>query len=139
MLTKDAMEGIDPGDDLLFIGPRFEYWKNGPVWLDETGKECLEHRWTIDSDTGWVHYFNDVWTRKEREKTFAKYVSVCNSNTEPIVFHPSEKILCLKEDCIMLGEKILLGVDPLADDDYKAKKYREYVKKVIRGFLEQKE
>jgi hypothetical protein len=38
----------------------------------------------------------------------------------------------------MLGEKILLGVDPLADEEYRAKKYKEYVKKVIREFLKQK-
>lgn len=140
MLTEDAMEGIDPGDDLMFLADIYEDWKNGPVWLDETGKECTEHRWTIDSDTGWVHYFNDVWTRKQRDAIFVDYVLKCfGYDNPPIVFHPSERILCLKEDCIMLGEKILLGVDPLADDDYKAEKYKEYVKKVIRGSLKQKE
>lgn len=141
-LTKDAMDGINPWNDLLFLGPLFEYWKKGPVWLDESGHERLEQgnsRLIEDSDTGWVHYFNDGWTKEEREKTFSKYVCVCLGGDETIVFYPSGITLSLKDDDrIVFGEKILHIFDPQMDEDGKDTLYKKWIKKVIRGFLENK-
>jgi hypothetical protein len=72
-LVPDA-DVKDPSDDLMFIGPDCEDWKEGPNWLDANGKEVDECRWIRKSDTGWVHYFNDKWSSKTRRNVFITYV-----------------------------------------------------------------
>lgn len=135
MLTKDAREGIDPGDDFMFLADIFEDWKKGPVWLDETGKECSEHRWITDSDTGWVHYFNDGWPVEQKRVICAAYVfTCCRYDQPPIVFHPSEMTLRVKDNCLMFGEKILCTFDK----DKKSALYKEYVVRLVKGFLKRK-
>jgi hypothetical protein len=139
MLTKDAMTGIDPGDDFMFIADIYDDWKNGPVWLDQNGQEVSKHRWTIDSDTGWIHYFNDEWTIDQKRNICAVYVfKCCKYDQPPIVFHPSEITLCVKENCLMFGDKILCALDPEMDEDGNHALYKEYLIKLVKGFLKRK-
>ncbi len=74
-LTADAKFG-DPSDDVMFIGPRCESWKDGPVWMDYAGNTVRENRWIIPTDAGWVHYFADRWTLKERFDVWKEYLDI---------------------------------------------------------------
>jgi hypothetical protein len=135
-LTKDGMEDIDPIDDLMFLANIYDGWKEGPIWLDAMGEECRENRWTKDTDTGWIHYFNDVWTRKQRDAIFIDYFLVCCPYGQPpIVFHPSGVILCLKESHIVLGEKILYTFEPGTDEDDLYWEYRIWAKRYVKAYV----
>lgn len=142
-LVKDAMDGIDPADDFAFLGPRFEYWEKGPIWLNSRGEEEeneTKNRWHLTSDTGWVHYFNTDWTKKERNETFVKYVLKCVYD-QPIVFHipfRASITLCLTNECIMFGEKVLHIFDPATHESDRVEKYGEHAKRVLRGFIQKK-
>lgn len=131
--TPNGDDGIDPSDDFMFIGPRMESWESGPIWLDETGAEDTgPNRWIKDSDTGWVHYFNNSWTTKEKQATFVEYVLICVYN-DTVSFPSSD--LCLQENSIVFGKKILHVFDPTWSEEDKVEKYQEYVKRCLKAYF----
>jgi len=117
----------------MFLGPRCEDWKAGPCWIDETGTEDLNrYRWKRTSDTGWVHYFPDTWTEKERDDTFVKYVCQCVYD-QPVSF--STKILCLQDNCIRFDDAILHIFEIGTDEDVIINQYEKSLKKLVQRFL----
>lgn len=118
----------DPSDDLMFIGPRCEDWKEGPVWLDEDGNRVEEHRWWEPSDSGWMHYFNEKWTPEERRRVFVKYVMNYVYDESVAI---GEETLRFDQDKITLDGKTIHAFDATWDTARKIEHYHTYVK----GFL----
>lgn len=119
----------DPSDDLMFIGPRSESWKRGPVWIDERGAE-IENRWIKNSDKGWVHYFNDAWTPQERESVFVVYI--LRYYVEGEYAKIGENRMALFEDRIVYNEKVKY-LDKTIDETARSKIFETYFERFVFG------
>lgn len=125
----------DPSDDLMFIGPRCESWKRGPVWIDERAAE-IEDRWIVDSDKGWVHYFNDTWTAQERESVFVVYILRYYVTGEYAKI--GENRMALFKDRIVYNEKVKY-LDKTSDETARSKIFETYFERFVFGVTKPKE